>query len=111
MLYYAVDISAVEWGARSPDFKSRRPDQKESHESEVFCLNPTYVDICRQLFFRQGDIRGMQLITLHFGTYQNRKINISVHIRYYVFELNIGGYIVKIFSCVLFTARTYTESS
>ena len=91
-LQYAVDISAVEWGARSPDFKSRRPDQKESHESEVFCLNPTYVDICRQLFFRQGDIRGMQLITLHFGTYQNRKINISFEICISLITSNTGIY-------------------
>jgi len=75
-----VDTSAVEWGARGRRFESSRPDQIESHESEVFCLNPTNVDICRQLFFRQGDIREMQLITLHYGTYQNRKINISFEI-------------------------------
>jgi len=41
---YAVDTSAVEWGARGWRFESSRPDQIESHESEVLCLNPKNVD-------------------------------------------------------------------
>ena len=78
--WYAVDTSTVEWGARSRRFKFSRPDQNEPHNSEVFCLNPINVDIYRQLFSRQGDIGRLQLIALHFGTYQNRIINISFEI-------------------------------
>jgi len=39
-LYYAVDRSAVEWGARGRRFESSRPDQTILTKREVFVLTP-----------------------------------------------------------------------